>query len=74
MSELLAAALVTYRKDRSALATPVWFREHGAAVAGRYLGADEGRRFAESRRSKPGVLLRLRGDRREWDLSGMLSR
>ncbi len=127
MSELLAAALVTYRKDGSALATPVWFREHGDAVevviaegdvklghlhrdprcsilifeavppfrgvevrgeaelvegdvteiraeiAGRYLGADEGRRFAESRRSKPGVLLRLRGERREWDLRGMLS-
>jgi PPOX class probable F420-dependent enzyme len=46
-----------------------------AAIAGRYLGADDGRRFAEARRSKPGVLLRLVPDRqRVWDLSAILPR
>jgi PPOX class probable F420-dependent enzyme len=119
------AVLCTYRKDGSALVTPVWFRyandafevviaegdvklghlardprcslvvfeavppfrgveERGtaelvecdvgpirAAIAGRYLGAERGRAFA-AERTKPGVLLRLRGERREWDLSAIL--
>jgi PPOX class probable F420-dependent enzyme len=121
------AVLTTYRKDGSALASPVWFRWadpafevviaegdvklrhlerdrrwvlvvfevvrpfrgveargmaellHGDVtpareeIAGRYLGADGGRRFAAERRSKPGVLLRLVPDRpRVWDLSAIL--
>jgi len=44
-----------------------------ADIAGRYLGAERGRRFA-TERTTPGVLLRLRGDRREWDLSAILPR
>ena len=45
------------------------------AIAGRYLGARDGRRFAEERRSKPGVLLRLvPGSPRVWDLSRILPR
>ena len=44
-----------------------------AAIAGRYLGAADGERFAAERRSRPGVLLRLAPDRpRVWDLSGIL--
>jgi hypothetical protein len=39
-----------------------------AEIASRYLGA----RFAEQRRSKPGVLVSLTGERREWDLSNLL--
>jgi PPOX class probable F420-dependent enzyme len=47
--------------------------EARAAIAGRYLGADDGRRFAEQRRSRPGVLLRLPAESpRAWDLSGIL--
>ena len=43
-----------------------------AEIAGRYLGASEGARFA-AERTKPGVLLRLRAeDPRVWDLSGIL--
>lgn len=43
------------------------------AIAGRYLGEEQGRRFAAQRRSKPGVLLRLGADeRRVWDLSAIL--
>jgi PPOX class probable F420-dependent enzyme len=131
MQTLLEAAspavLTTYRKDASALVTPVWFRWDGEAfrvviakgdvklahlsrdprctlvvfetvppfrgievrsepelidhdvtderiqIAGRYLGAERGRRYAELRKSKPGVLLRLVPDEpRVWDLSGML--
>jgi PPOX class probable F420-dependent enzyme len=121
------AVLATYRKDGSALLSPVWFRWHDgafevviaeedvklrhlrrdrrcvlvvfeavppfrgveargeaelvegdvtpvrAAVAGRYLGAAEGARFAEERRSKPGVLLRLTPVApRVWDLSAII--
>ena len=131
MTDLLEApspaVLTTYRKDGTALASPVWFRHHDAAfevvtaegdvklrhlardprcslvvfevappfrgvevrgeaeivecdvseiradIAGRYLGAERGRRFA-TERTTPGVLLRLRGDRREWDLSAILPR
>ena len=119
------AVLTTYRRDGSALATPVWFRhQHGAfevvvaegdvklrhldrdprcsllvfetvppfrgvevrgeaelipgdvsairaEIAGRYLGAEQGRRFA-AERTTPGVLLRLAGDERSWDLSAIL--
>ena len=44
-----------------------------AAIAGRYLGVEDGERFAAERRSRPGVLLRLVPDRpRVWDLSGIL--
>jgi len=43
------------------------------AVAGRYLGSENGRRFAAERRSKPGVLLRLNADKpRVWDLAAIL--
>jgi PPOX class probable F420-dependent enzyme len=44
-----------------------------ASIAGRYLGADDGARFADSRASVPGVLLRLVPEApRVWDLSGIL--
>jgi PPOX class probable F420-dependent enzyme len=44
-----------------------------AAIAGRYLGDDVGARFAEQRRSRPGVLLRLHAQSpRVWDLSPIL--
>ena len=120
------AVLTTYRKDGSALVTPVWFRwadgafevviAEGdvklahlardprcilvvfevvrpfrgieirgvaelvecdvkpirAAIAGRYLGADDGARFA-AERQKPGVLLRLVPEEpRVWDLARLL--
>ena len=43
------------------------------AIAGRYLGPDAGARFAEERRTRPGVLLRLRPDTpRTWNLAAML--
>jgi PPOX class probable F420-dependent enzyme len=46
-----------------------------AAIAGRYLGVDAGARYAEQRRSKPGVLLRLACDSpRIWDLLAILPR
>lgn len=42
------------------------------AIAGRYLGAAGGERFARTRK-KPGVLLRLRAERpRVWDLASIL--
>ncbi len=121
------AVLATYRKDGSALVTPVWFRWTGEAfevviaegdvklahlardprctllvfeavppfrgieiraaptlvtgdvtaaraeIAGRYLGAEAGARFAAERQSKPGVLLRLVPDApRTWSLAGIL--
>ena len=121
------AVLTTYRKDGSALTTPVWFRFHDgafevvlaegdvkrrhlmrhprcllvifeavppfrgveikgepqledmdvssvrAAIAGRYLGAERGRRFAESRKSPRGTLVRLTPeDPRIWDLAAAL--
>jgi PPOX class probable F420-dependent enzyme len=121
------AVLTTYRRDGSALVSPVWFRWAGdafevviarrdvklrhldrdprcilvvfessppfrgvevrgepelvdcdtgpvrASIAGRYLGAAAGERFAAERAAKPGVLLRLRaGAPRVWDLSAML--
>lgn len=121
------AVLTTYRKDGSALTSPVWFRWTGEAfeiviargdvklrhlerdprcvlvifeavapfrgvevradgrlvdgdvgalrrsIAGRYLGAHAGERFAAQRVSKPGVLLRLVQEQpRVWDLAGML--
>lgn len=121
------AVLTTYRKDGSALVSPVWFRwdgkafevviargdvklrhlahdprcilvvfeavppfrgvevrgepemverdvsEERIAVAGRYLGAEGGRRFAEQRTSPLGVALRLFPDEpRAWDLSAIL--
>jgi PPOX class probable F420-dependent enzyme len=46
--------------------------EARAAIAGRYLGDEGGRRFAERRRAKPGVLVRLAAEPRRWDLSGLL--
>jgi hypothetical protein len=121
------AVLTTYRKDGSALTTPVWFRFHqGAfevvladgdvkrqhlartpacllvifevvppfrgveikgepelvdrdvtaereAIAARYLGGENGRRFATSRRSPQGTLLRLVPQNpRVWDLTDAL--
>jgi PPOX class probable F420-dependent enzyme len=121
------AVLTTYRRDGSALVSPVWFRwHHGAfevviaegdvklthlrrhrrcilvvfevtrpfrglevrgdaellegdvtaartAIASRYLGADDGDRFARDRRSTPGVLLRLAaGSPRVWNLAAIL--
>jgi hypothetical protein len=121
------AVLTTYRKDGTALTTPVWFRFHDSAfevvladgdvkrkhlertktcilvvfetvppfrgievkgepelldtdvtlareaIAGRYLGVERGRRFAASRRSSRGTLLRLApGDARVWDLAAAL--
>jgi PPOX class probable F420-dependent enzyme len=48
-------------------------REIRRSIAGRYLGADAGERFAAQRVSKPGVLLRLAQEQpRVWDLAGML--
>lgn len=121
------AVLTTYRRDGSALTTPVWFRfrdgafevvlaegdvkrQHLArtptcllvifeavapfrgveikgepelvdgdvtiereAIAGRYLGAEGGHRFAASRRSSRGTLLRLvPRNPRVWDLAGAI--
>ena len=121
------AVLTTYRRDGSALTTPVWFRFHDGAfevilaeadvkrehlrrtpsclllvfeavppfravevkgepelterdvtevreaIAGRYLGIDRGRRFAASRRSPRGTLLRLiPNDPRIWDLAAAI--
>jgi PPOX class probable F420-dependent enzyme len=44
-----------------------------AAIAGRYLGVEDGGRFAAERRSRTGVLLRLVPDSpRVWDLAGIL--
>jgi len=118
------AVLTTYRRDGSALTTPVWFRFHDgafevvlaegdvkrqhlartpkcllvvfeavppfrgievkgepelvegdvtevrAAIAGRYLGRERGRRFAESRRSRRGTVVRLATEApRIWDLA-----
>jgi hypothetical protein len=43
------------------------------SIAGRYLGADAGARFAMQRVSRPGVLLRLVPEQpRVWDLAGVL--
>jgi PPOX class probable F420-dependent enzyme len=121
------AVLTTYRRNGSALTTPVWFRfydgafevvlaegdvkrrhlartpsallvvfeavppfrgvevkgdpelverdvtEVREAIAGRYLGAERGRRFAASRRSARGTLLRLVPHGvRIWDLAAAL--
>jgi PPOX class probable F420-dependent enzyme len=120
------AVLTTYRRDGSALVSPVWFRfERGAfevvvaagdvklrhlrrdprcgllvfetvppfrgldaqgpaelaevdvapvraAIAARYLGADAGARFAEARRSVPGVVVRIPAvTPRVWDLAAI---
>jgi len=42
-----------------------------ADIAGRYLGAVAGSRFA-AERTKPGVLVRLTAEPRAWDLSAIL--
>ena len=45
------------------------------AIAGRYLGAEAGDRFAAERRDKPGVLLQLRPvEPRVWNLAEILPR
>jgi uncharacterized protein len=122
-----AAVLTTYRRDGSALVSPVWFRwasdvlevviakddvklRHLAhdprcglvifetvapfrgmevlgvpelvdedvtaartAIGARYLGAQAGERFAQERRARPGVLLRLHVvDPRVWSLADIL--
>jgi len=42
-------------------------------IAGRYLGSDDGRRFAAARTSTSGVLLRLRAaEQRVWNLESIL--
>jgi PPOX class probable F420-dependent enzyme len=42
-------------------------------IAGRYLGSERGGQYAELRKSKPGVLLRLVPDEpRVWDLSAIV--
>jgi PPOX class probable F420-dependent enzyme len=119
--------LATYRRDGSALVTPVWFRwntpafevviaeddvklghlrrdprcvlvvfetvrpfrgievraeaqllardvtPERLAIAGRYLGAADGARFAEERRTKHGILVRLvPASPRVWNLSATL--
>jgi PPOX class probable F420-dependent enzyme len=121
------AVLTTYRKDGSALSTPVWFRWTGEAfevviaegdvklqhlardprcsllvfeavrpfrgvevrgvaelverdvtpvreaIAGRYLGSKDGKRFAATRKAHHGFVLRLVPDEpRVWDLSAAL--
>ena len=44
-----------------------------AEIAGKYLGAEDGARFAEQRTAKPGVLLRLDAPSpRVWDLGSIL--
>ena len=40
-------------------------------IAGRYLGADAGARYAAGR-TKPGVLVRISATPREWDLAAVL--
>ena len=43
------------------------------SIAGRYLGSEDGERFAAERVSKPGVLLQLfPEEQRVWDLSNIL--
>ena len=45
------------------------------AIAGRYLGTEDGEHFAAERRSKPGALLQLRPvEPRVWDLGHILPR
>jgi PPOX class probable F420-dependent enzyme len=47
--------------------------EARAAISGRYLGEAAGQRFAEARRSRPGVLVRLQPvGPRVWDLAAIL--
>jgi PPOX class probable F420-dependent enzyme len=54
--------------------TPGDVTEVRRSIAGRYLGAGDGERFAAARVSRPGVLVRLpEDDVRVWDLSGMLA-
>ena len=44
------------------------------AIASRYLGAEEGRRYADTSRRPPGYVVRLRGDfAKAWDLSESLA-
>jgi PPOX class probable F420-dependent enzyme len=53
--------------------TPCDVTEIRESIAGRYLGADAGRRFAIERASIPGVLLQLApGQPRVWSLAGIL--
>ena len=45
------------------------------SIAGRYLGAEDGARFAAERASRPGVLLRLAAhEPRVWSLAAILPR
>jgi hypothetical protein len=47
--------------------------EYRASIAGRYLGEERGRRFAESRRTIPAVLFRLVPTQpKVWDLSDIV--
>ena len=54
-AELVAGDVTEVRKD----------------VAGRYLGAEAGARYAAERK-KPGVLVRISARPREWDLAAIL--
>ena len=120
------AVLTTYKRDETALASPVWFRQHDGAlevviaegdvklkhlarcpecaltvfeavapfrgvqtrsapdllvgdmtearlaIASRYLGAEDGKRFA-AQRAPSGTLVRLSlADARTWDLAAIL--
>ena len=46
--------------------------EARAEIAGRYLGTEAGRQFAEKRVARPGVIVRVVGRIRTWDLAGIL--
>jgi len=45
--------------------------EARAAIAGRYLGAANGQRFA-AERTKPGVIVRIAAPPRTWDLAAII--
>jgi PPOX class probable F420-dependent enzyme len=56
-----------------AILVPGDVTEARRSIGGRYLGAEAGERFAATRASKPGVLLRLvPGEPRVWDLAGII--
>ena len=56
-----------------AILVPGDVTEARASIAGRYLGAEAGERFAAERASRPGILLRLVArEPRVWDLAGII--
>ena len=61
------------RVERSPKLMPDSGNRVRSAIARRYLGAEEGRRFVEQRKT-PGVVLQFdASEARPWDLSGILS-